>query len=138
MNWTVLIGVLLLWCSIDDIKSMEVSLIGIGFFAVLGIVLSFYKPVFSIIEVLGGILVGVFLLLISWISKDAIGRGDGLLIVTCGFYLGFWGNVFLLFYGLLLAGITSGILLITKQLKRKQRIPFIPFLLCIYMGMVLF
>ncbi|NLZ81062.1 MAG: hypothetical protein GX913_04580 [Clostridiales bacterium] len=138
MNWTILIGVLLLWCSIEDIKAMNVPLIGIGLFTVVGILLSIFYPMFSMIEILGGVLIGLVLLFISWISKDAIGKGDGLLIATCGLYLGFWGNMVLLSYGLLLAGITSGILLIAKQLRRKQKVPFVPFLLCVYIGMVIF
>lgn len=138
LNWTILIGVLLLWCSIEDIKTMTIPLIGIGGFTIIGIVLCFFYPMFSLPEILGGILIGILLLFISWISKEAIGRGDGLLMVTCGLYLGFRGNMILLFYGLLLSGITTGVLLITKQLKRKQRVPFVPFLLCTYLGMVIF
>lgn len=138
MDWTYLIGILLLWCSIEDIKTMKISVFGIGLFAIIGMILSVFHPKFSIIEILGGVVIGIALLFISWISHDAIGKGDGLLLATCGLYLGFWRNMILLFYGLLLASIVSGMLLITRQFKRKQRIPFVPFLLCVYLGMVIF
>lgn len=137
LDWTILIIILLVWCSVEDIKAMKIPLIGMALFAIIGILLSIFNPVFSLVEILGGVLIGIFLLFVSWISKGAIAKGDGLLIGTCGLYLGFWGNMALLSYGLLLSGITSGFLLITRQLRQKQKIPFVPFLLCAYIGMVM-
>ena len=41
---------------------------------------------------------GILLLVLSKITKGAVGQGDGFFFLVSGMYLGFWDNVALLFF----------------------------------------
>lgn len=85
--------------------------------------------------VLGSMAVGAFLLLLSRISRGAIGEGDGWFFTVSGLYLNFWDNLLLLSSGLFLGGIfalfltTAAFLNGSKGSAGKRRIPFLPLLL---------
>ena len=78
---------------------------------------------------LWGVLPGVCLLLISRLSGDCIGKGDGYLVCISGMALGFKINLSLLFYALFLAGGISAVLLSLRKVKKDTKLPFVPFLL---------
>lgn len=84
---------------------------------------------------LGGAAVGVILLLFSFFSKEAIGVADGVIIFVCGVAFGLYETVALCFFAAVYAGCFSGVLLVTKKVGRKSRIPFFPFLLLGYITM---
>ena len=67
-------------------------------------------------------------MVLSWISHGSIGAGDGAVLVATGVFLGFWGNLRLLFLALILSALVAGYLLVIKRKGRKDRMPFIPFL----------
>lgn len=75
----------------------------------------------------GGILVGLFLLFISFITRQQIGLGDGILFVITGIGLGFFDNIILLMSSLFLTSIVALSLFVAKKIKRKETLPFIPF-----------
>jgi len=87
---------------------------------------------------LGGISIGLILLGISFITRGQIGMGDGLIVCITGMSLGFTKNAMLLGFGLFGSAIFSMILLSFKLANRKKTIPFVPFLLCGYVGVLLF
>lgn len=121
----------------EDIQKMQLSKRGILFFGILGIAVSIIFPVHKIYQILLGMGIGGFLLLASWISRQGIGAGDGIVVLICGIYLGFQKNCLLLICALLLSSLFSIILWIGKKVNRKQKIPFIPFLLLSYIGNLL-
>lgn len=61
-------------------------------------------------------------------SKGGIGGGDIKLCAVFGYWLGIPGIFYALFIGALLASLTGIILIILKKKKRKDPIPFGPFL----------
>lgn len=84
--------------------------------------------------------VGVFLLVLSAVTRQSVGTGDGWFFVVSALYLGFWKNVALLLGGL---GVCffycSGLLIWGKMHKvsvGKRRIPFLPFLIPVSLGLV--
>lgn len=80
-------------------------------------------------DILAGILLGAGLLLVSWISREAIGYGDGLTVAACGAALGFTVVFPLLMLAFVFSAIWSCVLLVLKKAGKKDSFPFIPFLL---------
>ncbi len=78
---------------------------------------------------LTGLIPGVCLTAIAFLSKEAIGAGDGLILMMIGSILGFWKSVAVLFTALLIAMVIALILLAVKKAGRKTSFPFVPFLL---------
>lgn len=120
--------ILLILGSIFDIKYRALPswflIIG-GVLAVIGAIA--LKPV-SLWEMAGGLLLGILLLVVSLLTKGALGRGDGIFIGIIGINLGF-SIVFSVFMGaLLLAAVLAILLIIVKKANKKTAFPFLPFL----------
>ena len=75
-----------------------------------------------------GILPGLGLLMLSYVMRGQIGRGDAYLMCISGAALGVKQGLSLLFYALLLAGSISLVLLVLRKVKKDTKIPFVPFL----------
>ena len=86
-------------------------------------------------------MVGVGLLLISRLTGEAIGMGDGWFFVVSGLYLRAHLNLKLLIYGILLNGIVCGGIylwgLLHGQDYKKKTIPFLPILIPVWIGLVI-
>lgn len=84
--------------------------------------------------------IGFFLLILSVVTEEAIGRGDGSFFVVSGIYLGFWRNLILLWGSLLLSLPVCVILSIRGRRQGRKagsiRIPFLPFVFFAGMGVV--
>ena len=117
--------------SIEDIRKKEILLWEICTCAVLSVAavfMAFYKGSLDIMDVLLSILPGAILLFLSFISREGIGYGDGLIVLAAGPSLGFYDLLTMLMTAIILSGLFSGLLLIFKRAKRKTRIAFAPFL----------
>lgn len=124
-------------CSYEDIKRKEIHCMTVLLFGVAGILLHLYQRELSVYSLLTGVLVGAGIMLFSALSGGLIGMGDGLVLVVTGIYLGGRRNIQLLIIGLLLTAVVSFVLLLFKKRTRKDTIPFIPYLLAAYMGMLI-
>lgn len=138
MEWIVrlVITCILGLLAIVDFKKKKVS--NVLLLIVSGIVIINYvifRPV-TIMSLLGGILIGFFFLGISYITRQKIGAGDGLLVMILGAYLGFEGIGVVLLYALTLSAIWSGLLLMIKKVNRHYAIAFIPFIFIGYIGVL--
>ena len=131
----VVMGMLTL-CSAEDIKKKRVRLNPILFFGILGIFFHMLWRMRSIEDLLLGMSVGVALLVISMLTGGRIGAGDAVLLIVTGIYLGLEKNLELFFCGLLLCSMWALGLLILRKKSRKDSIPFVPFFLSSYMGML--
>ena len=85
-------------------------------------------------SILGGMVLGVTAWGCSWLTGDRFGRGDALVILCLGIYLGFSQSLVVLLWGLLVASVVSVFLLVTKKCSAKQAIPFVP---CLTTGYVI-
>ena len=91
------------------------------------------KNVSFLIEGVVGLIPGVLCILISYISKEQMGYGDGCIILLIGFLQG-WKIASTSFsLALFLLSIVAAVLLIVKKATRKTRVPFVPFL---FMGYI--
>jgi leader peptidase (prepilin peptidase)/N-methyltransferase len=131
------LGIFLAISAIIDIKRKEVSIKILIVFGVVGLIFYIIGQPISLLEEVGGVVIGVLILLLYRITKGEIGEGDGWLLIVTGIFLGISRNFELLMSGLLLAAVCSLFLLLFKKAGKKKEIPFIPFLFLGYMGMVI-
>lgn len=85
----------------------------------------------------GGAGIGVIFLLIAKFTKEQIGYGDGWMVLILGIYLGIWELLQLLCVGFALCFVLSCVGIACKKMTRRTRIPFYPFLLAGYIGVML-
>ena len=124
-------------CSIEDIKSREIGVYKIYLSGIIGVLLHLFLGRKSVYSILGGMLIGFILLIVGKLVGESIGAGDGLILMDTGIFLGSADNFRLLCGGIFLAGVAALILLLFFRKNRKYELPFIPFLLVTYVGMLI-
>lgn len=112
--------------AVQDIKEKKISVYKLLISAIMAIVYWLFKGQLCWQEILKSIIPGVTLLLLSVITKENIGYGDGLAVSVLGLWTGSLFVLSALCAALLFSGICAVIYLIKKK---KEPIPFIPFLL---------
>ena len=122
-------------CTYEDIRWRRIEIVSVLGFAVLGFVMHLFRMQINLADMLGGMLIGVVLLAISLYTEEIIGKGDALIVLVSGIYIGFWNNLILVWGASILAGI-FGVVYIVKG-QRKKEIPFVPFLLSVYILILL-
>ena len=130
-----LLGILLI-TAYTDWKERKVYLNVLAVGGLAGMMCCFFWQNPDLTERLGGIMIGLAVLGAAWVGKGCIGSGDGLVFVVSGVFLGFWENIRLLLFSLLLAGGAAIFLICIKKSERNQRMPFVPFLLAAYLLMI--
>jgi len=123
-----------IWLAWQDKKYMGISRTGLVLTSAMIMGAGFFAGT-SWQSRLGGMAVGILLLVFGLFSNGAMGLADAVIIMACGIAFGLYETVALSFFGALYAGVFSGILLLAKKVKRKSRIPFLPFLLLGYVTM---
>ena len=81
--------------------------------------------------------VGLLFLGFSFLSHEAIGKGDALLFIILGWFLGMYQIIFLLFVAFMFSGVFAMFLLLIKKGNYKTSIPFMPFLYIAFGGICL-
>ena len=116
-----------------DIREKEVSLRSIIIFSVSGVVINIIITKISLFDMFLGIAVGFSVILIGKLMKDGIGTGDGAVLSSIGILMG--GKMCLLIFlmAITISAAVVIVLLAFKKVKMKQQLPFIPYILCAYM-----
>lgn len=83
-----------------------------------------------------GAMCGGIFLLISRCSKEGIGYGDSWMILNLGIFLGVWRLTVVLLTAFLGAAVAAVYGVASGKCGRKSRIPFLPFLLVGYVGVL--
>lgn len=123
--------------SIEDIRQKKITVMITLFSGIIGIILHLFFQDQSIYEMLAGVLAGVFILILSRLTKGRIGMGDGLIFMLTGLYLGFMDNLILMCISFSLAGLWGIFLIFIKNSSKSEKIPFVPFLFIGYCFMVM-
>ncbi len=122
---------------VEDLRIKKIPVIPLILTGIVGMVLHLIYGNREIGDILGGIFVGAILYLISLITRGKIGRGDGILFMVTGVYLGFWNNVVLLWASCVLAGMVGLGIIIARGKTRDYKLPFVPFVLAAAFVMLL-
>lgn len=80
---------------------------------------------------------GMIMLLVSWITKQSVGYGDGVVLLILGIYVGWQSILAIYMLSVLIAGISGIILMLFFHKNKNYEIPFVPYL-AISFGIVRF
>ncbi len=120
---------LLATITISDLLYQIISnKVNIFFFALFSLIHLFYQPLPYTNYLLGVLSGGGLLLLIALISRGGMGGGDIKLMAVVGMAIGWKLTLLSFFIASFIGGTVGGFLLLAKIVKRKQPIPFGPFL----------
>lgn len=122
----IVLFVLLLF-SAADIRTKKLPVAGLAAAGGAAVVYHMAAGSFSV-SLLVGLLPGLLVLLLSYLTKESIGAGDGLLLCAFGLFAGFAETVVVFGMALLLTAVTSMVLLTLRRAGRKTELPFVPFL----------
>ena len=126
----------LLSCAIYDWRKKEIPIIcviGVGFVAVFTL---FFLRKANVADVIGGAFLGLSCLFVSKWTNQAVGYGDSLLILTRGVYLVGMKLLQLLFIATTVAAFFALFCLWKRKWKRNATIPFVPFMMLDYLGVM--
>ena len=116
--------------SIVDIKKRQVSLKMLIPFGLAVICWRIFQGA-GFGELLAGLVPGVLCLLLSYVTEESIGTGDGLVLCALGIFCGIKAAVAILGMALVLSAVWAMVLLIFKKAGRKTELPFLP---CLSIG----
>lgn len=118
--------------TITDIKNRTIYTAISFLFGAVGMAFFFCGEKKDMFSLAGGILVGMYVLLFSVITKGAVGFGDGLVVLALGIWMGGEKILFVLMGAFFLVVLTGMIGIAAKKLNRKSELPFVPFLTVSY------
>ncbi|MBR2186844.1 MAG: prepilin peptidase [Lachnospiraceae bacterium] len=133
MAGNIITGAFLTLCSYSDIKRREIYVKPALALILLGIVFAALQGRDSLLSAFLGALTGVALIIISKLTKGAVGAGDGLVLIVTAFYQGFAGNLSILLMALFLSAVVSATALMIRKCKRDYELPFVPFMLAAFL-----
>lgn len=128
----------LITTSITDWKDRKIPIDILIITDVLGVILLFFNPNVEFVQSMIGFFgVGGFVLLISIITRKAIGMGDAIVIGTIGLILGYKMALTVLVYSLVLIGIIGLTLMTFGKVSRKTQLPMVPFMFAVFMVIII-
>lgn len=83
----------------------------------------------SLLMMAASLLPGAGFFLLSFITREKVGYGDGWVLLMIGLFLGVSRCFLILLIGLVLESAVAVALLLLQKIKRDKEIPFLPFLL---------
>lgn len=127
----------LLVLSVQDFRERMISgvFLAVGAMAAVGSQIIWNRC--SVLECIGGLLIGLLFIGISRLTREGLGYGDSILITILGIYIGVWNLMYVLLIAFLLSAICAVLILIKFCFYRKKALPFIPFLTVGYMSFIL-
>lgn len=127
MKTDYLLWIYLVVNTISDIRTKKVNVLWSLLFTFGGIMFFVCGQEKDFISFIGGFLIGISLLFLAYVSKEAVGWGDGFVVMTVGIWLGFTRILMILMGGLLLAAGHGLIKIMLKKADRKSELAFMPF-----------
>lgn len=124
-----LTGIFLGVCAVTDLWKRQIWWPLAVIFMGMMMALHFIRGDANVGGCLAGICLGAGLWIVSWVTREAVGYGDGLIVAACGAALGLGKTLWILMLALCFSGAWSGILLAFRRARRGDCFPFVPFLL---------
>lgn len=121
--------IFLIICAYKDLKNREVNIILCIIVGVVGILYGLFIKEVGIWKIICRILPGIFLYIISILTREEIGIGDALIIETIGIYNGIKNTIIIFVNALFITVVVGVIFLKIKKSNLKYRLPFVPFIL---------
>lgn len=119
-----------------DLRKHRISILLTAGIFLAAVILRIWRGEYAALA--AGILPGVLLLGLSWITKESLGYGDGLVQSVLGALLGWKKALEILLGAFFLAAIFSAAALAAHRLGRKSELPFLPFIMSAYLVLLIF
>lgn len=128
---------LLLFMTITDFEQQVILNEMVFFFALLALCYTLHLHLSlqdHLLAALGG---GLLFLFLAFITKGAIGGGDIKLIAALGLWLGIKPLISVIVYGAMAGGMAAILLLLARQIKRKEYLAYGPYFALSAIGVML-
>ena len=123
--------------SFIDWKTKKVYLPMIIAIAGAGMIIHIFMQDMTIMDIFVGVLPGIILLFLGYVTKESIGYGDGCIFIMTGVYLGGWKNLMLLGISSVFAGMYAIAILLMRKGSRKDSFAYVPFVLLAYVVLII-
>ena len=123
-------------CGWRDYREKQIPLTLLLAMSVAVALLAVFCPKESLGSQIGGAVLGILFFFVSSLTKQAIGYGDSWLILILGVHLGLALALQLLLLASFVAGVSSLFLLIKSRWNKRISIPFVPFMVLGYLGVM--
>lgn len=120
-----------------DLKYKKIPVVLLLIMGIVGIVYTIIIEDYDNFLRYMGIFMGLIFLSLSFVSHEAIGKGDALVFVILGWFLGIYETIFLLFVAFSLSAAVSVVLLVCRKGNFMTSFPFLPFLYLAFGGVCL-
>lgn len=121
--------IILIIYTIEDIKNKNINIIILFIGILITTFVELYIEDTSPIDMAVACIPGLCMLLVSKFASGSVGFGDGLIICFTGLSTGLWINISILIFSFIYLSLFCAFGLILGKLKRKQSVPFVPFIL---------
>lgn len=130
----IMVMIFLIWESYEDIRKQTLNVNHLLFFMGAGLIVRIFLIKTPVYEILTGLTAGLIVLFLGWISHEAIGYGDGMVILITGIYIGGKMTLYVCFLSIIVMTIVAIGLAIRKKIHLDMRMPFVPCILAGYIG----
>lgn len=119
----------LIFCTYFDLRYKKIPLSGLLAFGIVMIIIDGANG--SLIQRTEAIrlIPGAVFMLLAFLSRQAVGYGDGMMILFLGISMDICRCIQVVFIGLVLCSAISVFILLLKKGSRQTKLPFAPFLL---------
>jgi len=120
--------------TVSDIRCKKILVWSAWVFGIFGFGYCLVVGELTLEQGLMALLPGIAFIIISRITKESLGYGDGIIVLVMGVYLSIQKLIGSLVLALLLAAIWSIVLLVFFKKRKQEEFPFVPFVLLGYIG----
>ena len=125
-NWVILV---LIICTITDLKERKIYSKYCFINIACALAVHIYNRDMFWGYLVGGVALGIVFVIVSIVSKEALGMGDAFMILTLGSIIGIKENFEILLWSFIICGVVSIIEVLLRKRKLNSKIPFAPYLL---------
>lgn len=122
---------LLAICAVCDglEKKIPLAVVWIGIATAIVLQMQGMSGEWSWLSITLPVLPGVIFWMLSLITGEKVGYGDGWMLIMIGLFMGLWRCLLILLVGLVSESFVVLILLVFRRVSKDRQVPFAPFLL---------
>lgn len=126
-----LLFLLLAVCALSDglRKQIPLAVVWLGMLMAVCFQAVGYTEETSIAAAAFSLIPGMGFFLLSFLTGEKVGYGDGWVLLMIGLFVGFYRCFLIMILGLVVESAVAVVLLVAKKIRRDKEIPFSPFLL---------
>ncbi len=126
-------------CAGYDVREKKIPLVVVWVGMALAVLLRVQGAYgeWSVLSVGLSVIPGLVFWLISLVTGEKVGYGDGWMLIMIGLYTDLWRCFLILLAGLFSESVAALVLLAARKISKDRQVPFAPFLL-LGMGVIVF